>query len=33
MLVYRDLAKRMDAAMDVDAVLEPNIRNAVTIAG
>ena len=33
MLVYRAVTKRMDTAMDVDAVLEPNVRNAVMIAG
>jgi hypothetical protein len=33
MFVYRAVTKRMDAAIDVDAVLEPRIRNARMIAG
>jgi hypothetical protein len=33
MFMYRSVTKRVDAAMDVDAVLEPNVRNAVMIAG
>ncbi|MGH6839626.1 MAG: hypothetical protein ACREDT_12675 [Methylocella sp.] len=33
MFVYRAVPKRMDTAMNVDAVLEPNVPNAVMIAG
>lgn len=33
MYVYRAVAKRIDTAMDADAVLEPNVRNALMIAG